>query len=161
MSDACTRSITRPRILFGPVDHAGADGVLINVPSASQQVLIGLDWAAFESRFPQCSAPAVHEIQPSGMPAREPLHGETEAGFAIARVDDEVYVIAHQAIGVDLQFQRFAEFRECSQIVFAIGIAEEDVMPAVSTLKYMMREIWKCDPGDSWHPCLRKQARIA
>lgn len=61
-------------------------------------------------------SPAVRAIQATGVPAGEPFHEQAEVRPVTARVDDQVHVIRHKAVRMDLHAELLTEFAEHCEI---------------------------------------------
>ena len=69
-------------------------------------------------------------------------------------VYDQMNVIRHQAVAVDLQIELRGKFTERLEIRQTIALGDEHDSSVVSTLNYVVREVCNRKSCSSWHPCL-------
>ena len=106
-ASAC--SVAGPCVIFRPVDYMGPHGIEFDVTSTSQQVGARLNGAAFESSFPGGPGSSFELVEPPRVPASEALHKQAEVGYVITRVHDQVYVIRHKAVRIDMNAEFLAK----------------------------------------------------
>jgi hypothetical protein len=81
--------------------EAGPDGVLQHIRAGVLEVLVVLDQEGVEARLKQVPGPAVPVVERLGVDAVEAVH---DARNRLHRaLDDDVEVVRHQAVHVDLQ----------------------------------------------------------
>ena len=83
-------------------------------------------------------------IEASGVGAEEPAHASDE--IAVGCLDDEVKMIAHQAIGVDLPVGLGTSFTEGGEEAMTIGVVGEDGLAAVAPAHQMINRAGIFDP---------------
>ena len=116
IAKANTCSVAGPFVVVGPPDDMSAHRVEIDVASTSQQIGARFNGAAFESTLPGRSRSTFELIEPSCVPAGEALHEQAEIGRIVAWVHDQVHVIRHETVCVDLHTEFLAELAERCQI---------------------------------------------
>ena len=79
------------------------------------------------------------------MPSGQALHQQAEIRSIGARVDDEVDVIGHQAIAVDLEPELAPELLQRFQVGASIGVGDEHRAPVVTALNDMVRIVGHAD----------------
>jgi hypothetical protein len=88
-------------------------------------------------------------IEPSGISAEEPFHARYQIG--LRRLGDEVKVISHQAIGVDLPTGLFAGLAQRAEESLAILVIKEDRFTPISPAHQMVDGTGKLNSQWSWH----------
>lgn len=97
------------------------------------------------------------EMPAQGMPpikahcvgAEEPLHSAHQVGPR--GFDDEMKMVAHQAVGVHLPIGLGAGIRERGQEVIAIGRVEINVFPPIAPTKQMIKGPLVLEAELAWH----------
>jgi hypothetical protein len=111
--------------------------------------------AALETPLP-CRARAMLEsIDASRMTTCQSLHQQSNACSAITRIDDQMHMIRHQAVAVDLQTEFAAKLAQRLEVRKAIAIGNEDDATIVSTLNDVVGIVRNNYASATRHPCLR------
>jgi hypothetical protein len=84
-------------------------------------------------------------VQALGIAEREVLHDFGEG--LIRHLDDEVYVVRHQAEGMDLMTEALGPFLEQKVEPVPVGIVGNDVLSRITTQNYMVICAWIVDTG--------------
>src|SRR5215208_5405414 len=92
-------SMPAPLPVLGHAAEAGADRIQMDVPARLEQVLLGLDDSVREAVLNEVAGSTVDAIRPAREFAVEDLHPVRET--TLGRMQDEVVVIRHLAVGVD------------------------------------------------------------
>ena len=80
------------------------------------------------------------------------FHEEPKVGGLRTGVDDQVYVVGHQTVGIHLQRERFSQLTQAVQIRRAILIGDKDDPTVVSPLNDMVWIVGDGDSASSRHP---------
>jgi hypothetical protein len=70
-------------------------------------------------------------------------------------------MVAHKAVGIELEAKSLAAFRERAEIVHSVEIAKEHIISGMPALDDVVWIIGECNAGVSRHPCLRELTWIA
>jgi hypothetical protein len=82
------------------------------------------------------AAGLVADIMAFGVHTQQPFHAVHQVG--LRRFEDQVEVIAHQAVGVNLPFGFAASFRQGREEELAVGIVQDDVVSLIAPAHHMV-----------------------
>lgn len=97
------------------------DGIEVNVPENSEKVIVIFDGLAHKSGLEEMAGVLVFNVKPKGVAWTYML--EYFAKFGVARHDEQVDMIGHQAVGIELiaaDFLVLAKGFEIAVIVFGV-----------------------------------------
>ncbi len=106
--------------------------------------------ARVESPLPQTPAQLLRPVDVLSVAEVDRLEGAGQRLGSLGH-DDEMDMIAHQAVGLDSQPMLLGVLAEQLQIAEPIKITEEDILAAITTLSNMVCTTWYDHPGHSWH----------
>src|SRR5579872_4157716 len=95
-------AIARPRVALSRVDEAGADWIQLDVPQACEPILRIVDQNRPKPATPQRSRALMSTIVVTHVPTAALLN-ETRGGIHLAGRADDVIVVGHQRVPVDVE----------------------------------------------------------
>jgi DNA-binding protein YbaB len=93
------------------------------------------------------------------MSSREPLHELTDVNRIRPGIDDEMDVVGHQAVAINLDAELVATLAQCGEVCQSIAIHDEYVAPVVTALHDMVRVAHNDQARLSRHPCPSNETR--
>ena len=126
------------------VRHAGADGVQVDVAAAAQKTVFAIDQAGLVPTFPERSGARVARVELPDIAPAELLHQAT-CGTHCGRRCQQVDVVVHQYIGVQLAARGEQRLPQQLAIAGAIRVVEEAGKAIVSTLHDVLRNAWQVE----------------
>jgi hypothetical protein len=135
------RRIAAPGIIaevMAALEQVGARGIEMDVIANGAQVTgsAAVNDERLVTTAEEVAEVSVAAIEARGVRAQEPFHPGYEVGPR--GFDDEMKVIAHQAISMNLPTGFRARFAQRFEEQFTIGIAFEDVFTAVATIHHVV-----------------------
>ena len=119
----------RPCEVGGGVDHAGTDGVEVDVGEGGEEVMRVED-AGVKAILPEPAAAHQASMEVLGVLRGQVLHEAADAVFDLA-CNYEVDVIGHEGIAVDGDLAKVSMVVEEGEEVGAVGVSKEDGLPVV------------------------------
>ncbi len=95
------------------------------------------------------SALLMPEVEALGVNPQQPLHPDHQVG--LGRFDDQMKMIAHEAIGVNLPLSLVAGFGQGGQEYPAVLRIAEDFLPAIPPVHHMVDRSGKFMAHLAWH----------
>lgn len=132
------------------VGDTGTDRVEVDVANAAQQVGVIVDQAGLAAAFPQGACAAVAGIELANVLAAELLH-EGGDGARLRRRDEQVHVVVHQHVGMQLAAGGEQRFAQQVAIADAVGIVEEAGQAVVAALDDVLRDAGQVESGLASH----------
>ena len=114
-------------------DHPGAHWIALDVTVADEQIAFGLDKIGKEASFPERTAPRVNPIEILNIRLTQKFHHLRDPA-RLSRRREQVDVVRHQHIGVDVDFLFPRNRREPIQIPDTVLIGPEAWAAIVATL---------------------------
>lgn len=133
--------VARPRVVRRLSNHSCADRIQFNVPATRQQISVRLHDTGFEAAFPQGAGAAFKAIPIACHPPGKRLHQLAQACKRFTRCQQEMDVIGHEAIRVDLDVKGIPQFAEVQHIALVIFPINKDHLPVVASLDDVVRVI--------------------
>jgi hypothetical protein len=130
--------IAGPAILARMTYHSGAHGVQLDVAMTDHQICIAVDRRCAISPFPQGSGAAPRIVHVAHIATAERLHRARKA-FGALRRQQQVDVVGHQHVGMDVAAVFPHGGQQPSQENFAILVRMENRLPVVAALDHMQR----------------------
>ena len=90
-----------PAVVACGFDHAGAEGVGLDVAEDRQEVVVVLDDGALESTLPDVAAAVVAAVVALGVGDEQALHDPADR--RLQGPDQQVDVVGHEAVAVELE----------------------------------------------------------
>lgn len=138
-----------PLVLFGLLDHAGADGVEFDVGEGADEVGFG-EGAGVEAVLPEVAGAVAAGIDHLGVAAVGAAEEDGE-GVLVFGDGDEVDVIGHEAEGEEADAGVWEVGGEEVEVDAAVGLGEEDVLVVGAALGDVVGAAWEDDASISWH----------
>jgi len=82
---------------------------------------------------------------------RQRLHQLPQASNGFIGRQEQVNVIRHQAIGVDLDPKDIFQLSQIANVTLIVLLSSKHYLPIMTTLHYMMRVVRQHDPSHPWH----------
>ncbi len=136
------RAGARPDPVLGPLGQAGADRVALDVTRRRRQVGL-VQWERVKPLLPQRTAPPLALVDAPGVAAMRLAERRAEA-IGMARYQDQVDVVGHQAIGPDLGRRLGAGLGQKPEVGLVVGLPEECIQAPVAPLGDVVRAT-RCD----------------
>src|SRR5215204_1119695 len=95
----------------------------------------------------------VPSVEVRRVSAAEPSHRVTEPNWR--RGNEEMHVVAHQAVGEHLPLSATAERREHRHEDLTVGNIVEDELAVVPPCGHVVEAAWRMPPRASWHVPMR------
>ena len=112
-------------------------------------IAAALDQRGFVSAGEDMSGEFVAAVEAVCIGAQEPAHAIDQIGFG--RFNDEVKMVAHEAIGMHLPAGLQAGFSECLEEILAVNIVEIDVFAPIAAAQHVVNGTGILDPDLTWH----------
>jgi len=90
-----------PAVVASRFDHAGAEGVGLDVAEDGQEVVVDLDDGALEPTLPDVAAAVMAAVAALGVEDEEALYDPADR--RLQGSDQEVDVVGHEAVAVELE----------------------------------------------------------
>lgn len=132
-------------------DHAGPQGIEVNVAHEFEQVGLVLDEDGLEAALEKVADTAMAGVERGGVTAEQALHGTGEGCRAGAQ--QEVEVGSHQCPGIDREARDGSDFGEPIEEVGAISIGGEDGAAVDAASDHVMERIKGIQAWAAWHTC--------
>src|SRR3989442_13087271 len=143
-------TVARPRIIAGVNNHAGAHRIKLDIAIAGEHVTLRLDEAGTETPFPKRSRAPVSLVEILRVQLSHMLH-QCRAALRAFGSQEQVHVIGHQAIRVQLASKAAEATRQVEQIKVAVFVVDEAWPPVVAALDDVYGHAGEHDAGASWH----------
>ena len=111
----CVRPIARPHVSARFLDHSRANEIQFDITVARQQIPLRIDQTALVTTFPKCAATPVDVVYVLHVATSKVAHHARQAFVSFGR-DQQVYVVRHQYIGVNIATISSRAFHETVQI---------------------------------------------
>ncbi len=130
---------------------ASASGVEMDVIANDAEVIsmVGVHQQGFIAAAEEVTKEVVAAVEAGGVGAKEPTHPCDEVG--LGRFDDQMEVVTHEAIGVDLPVGFCAGFYECVQKKLAVTVIPKDVFATVTAVEDVIGGVLEFDAQLTWH----------
>ena len=122
-------------------NHASADGIEINVATAGQQIPISIDQAGLETPLPQSAGSPLQFIDAASLPRSQYAHQAGDRVHILARNEDEVYVIGHQAVSRDTNIELRFGLEQIREETMIVVVLDKYGLSVVATLHGMHRKV--------------------
>jgi len=139
-------TITGPAVIGGIGNDARPDRVEFNIAAASEKIFVRADGAGFEATFPQGPRAVMPLVYISCLTTGESFHESRKIVYVISRLDDQMNVIRHEAIGIYPALVNVFPFLKRGEVIQEIAFGGENGLPVVAALYYMMRVIGYDNP---------------
>lgn len=150
-----------PRVVGRIGAHARANRVELDIAVAAQQVGVAIDEGGFVAAFPERARAAVAIVDVANVTPPQRLHEAGDLATAL-RGHQQVHVVGHQYIGVNLAAVAQRDFPEVLQIAMPIGIGEEAGLAIVAALDNVLGNAGEVDARPACHGrLLAKEAHHA
>jgi hypothetical protein len=113
-----------PPIVLRQGDHTGSHRIEFDIPQAPQQIVIGVDQAGLVTSLPKRACPPVLIVQGADVSTPNGLH-HPRHGSRFLCTDQEVDMIGHQDIAMDLHALRFGACFQGLQITDMVVLIKE------------------------------------
>lgn len=123
--------VTAPGILGQVLDHAGLEGVAFNVPSSFQKVTFGLDREAVVTALPEMAGETVLSAHMEPVTPLNLMH-ETDQFFRSGSAKEQVDMVGHEAVVVEVNIVRRDGCRAESEVESEVVLFAEDALSIVS-----------------------------
>ena len=114
-----------PVVMFGPLDHRGANRVELDIPIRGEQVAVRVDQTGFEASFPQRSSASMATVESGDISLTQLAHAQRYLAGPVG-TDEQVHVIAHQNVGVDAQAVARGALAQQTEIVAPVFVIQKD-----------------------------------
>jgi len=118
--DAASAPVARPVIVLRRRSHRGANRVQIDVPTAGEQVLAGVDKAGFEAALPERTRTIFQFVDATCLPCGEHPHQLGYGGGFSSGDKDEMNMVRHETIGDDTYRELGLYFEKIVQAVLVV-----------------------------------------
>jgi len=122
----------------------GANGIQFNVAIATKQVGVTVDEARLVSSFPERASSVHREIEVRNVAASQLLHQASNAAF-LDRRGQEVYVIAHEDVGVHVATEPFGLLAQVSKELSIMDFQNEARASVDAALDDVLGQTWKVE----------------
>ena len=130
-------------------DHAGADGVALDVTHGGEEVA-GIEGAGVEAVLPEVAGAGVHAVDVLGVSQVGTADGLGK-GVVVVRRGYEVDMVGHEAVAEHVEGEAGGLLGEGFEVEAAVGVGEEDVLAVVAALDDVVRRAGRDDAGGAGH----------
>ena len=127
-----------PAVVARRFDHAGAEGVGLDVAEDRQQMVVVLNDGALEPTLPDVAAAVVASVVALGVGDEQALHDPADRGLQGA--NQQVHVIGHEAIAIELERPALLQVADRLQECLVIPVVEEDRCAVVAAIDDVVDE---------------------
>ena len=127
-----------PAVVAGGFDHAGAEGVGLDVAEDRQEVVVVLDDGALEPALPDVAAAVVAAVVALGVGDEQALHDPADRRLAGA--DQQMDVVGHEAVAVELERLPLLQVGEGLEEGGVVVVVEEDRCAVVAAVDDVVDE---------------------
>jgi hypothetical protein len=138
-----------PRPLLGPGAQARADGIEADVVEHRAEVLVRVDRPGPEAVAEEVAAAFVPPVEAQGVRAVQELHAAGE--LLHGRLEDEVVVRGHQAVGVELPAEALACVAEEREEGLAVDAVAVDGGVIDAERRHVEDAVVEDAAQESWH----------
>lgn len=128
----------RPRIRFWVLDHAGSNGIEVDVSVATEDIVGAVDQAGLVAALPQGARASMAGVEESGVLSPQPVHHRRDGTRARWR-NQQMRVIVHQDVSVQDAFRLEHGFTQQRQIAEPIRIIQKAREAIVAPLDDVLR----------------------
>ena len=132
------RPVTRPAVIGGLLDHAGAHRVHLDMAQAGEQIVVLLTQTETETAFPQTAAAPVSPVDVLHIALAERLHDAARRA-RIVGAHGQMDRVGHQHIGVHATALPARMIFQPVEVVLAVVRCEKAGLAVVSALNQMQR----------------------
>ena len=150
MHEPYVGSVAAPLPLFRPELSSHDDRIQVDVPRTGEEVAFGPDRSGRKTLLEEMSVVAVLAVPPPRVLARKLLHTCRKIGLGY--LNEQMYVVHHQAVGEDLPAVLPRHAFEQLEIDAAIVIVEEDPTAVVAPRRDVIDPTWLHLSRRSRHP---------
>jgi len=130
--------------------NACTNGVQFYVSIALQNIVLAVHQAGLEPSFPQRSGSFHAEVEEGYVSATEGLHEPTDT-TGLAGRGQEVDVVAHEDVCMNLALEFFGQFEQVSEIFPVMHFQDEARAPVDTSLDDVLGYSGKIESGWSGH----------
>ena len=123
--------VTAPLPVSGVCNESGSDRVQDDITSDLEEVRISIDDEGFVASLKEVANTLVDKIEPLRVVTVHVAHEIREV--AVGRLDEEVVMVAHEAVGVEDDVVEGEAIGEVFEKSSAIAIVEEDLLTSIAT----------------------------
>jgi len=135
--------------LLGHRDDSGLDRVAVDVPQERQEMSIAIDQKGHIPPLEEMTCAASPAVEPLRVRALQRQHQARDRHRTSS--DCQMDVVAHEAIGEQLELEALAVVRKPLQVFFAIAVVEKDALTLVATHYDVVQAPWHFHPQSSSH----------
>jgi hypothetical protein len=130
--------VARPVVSIRGWDHPGSNWIQVDIAATAHEVPLSFDGTGLVSSVPDSAAAALDAVDVPGVSAGNAFHQLPETLHVIARIDDEVDMVGHEAIAEEPTPQFGFPLRQRLKIEGVVGGRREDDAPVVSPLDHVV-----------------------
>ena len=145
--------VTGIRVLAGTLHHAGTYRIEFDVPLAGEQITVVLYQAGVVPALPQGAGAPVQSVDGLHVLATQGLHDAGDGGGPGGR-DQQVHVVGHQHVGVDVALVPARGGRQYLQVEVVVGGLKEHGLLVHAAHEHMLGHVgneqsWFTRHGDT------------